>query len=726
MPFLSLFEHQLGDMTARYITAEHEPTKIGLLLFPTSKKSDNLTPREYLNTPAALSLPKSWQPVRAWQIDPLVHVHVRGQITPSIFSQGRSLRNGPATHALHFIHQEKKVEAGSTIIKTFLKADYGLECVHELRHKAGEKILHIRSHLRNSGNTPLTIELLSSFSLGGITPFDSEDAPNRLHVHRFRSSWSAEGRHEERSIEELHLERSWGDFGVQAERFGAVGSMPVNGFFPFVGLEDRTARVTWAAQIAHPGSWQMEVYRRADHVALSGGLADRELGHWYKTLAPAENFSSPEALITVAKGGVTEACGRLTHFLSSNLSHVPQSELELPIIFNEWCTSWGNPTHENLIALADRLQGSGVKYLVIDDGWAERPGNGIQQNGDWNLNTKAFPQGLRATADAIRARGLIPGIWFEFEVVNPGSQAWEETSHQLHRDGQPLQVGSRRFWDFRDPWVHDYLTKKVTRLLSDNNLGYLKVDYNDTIGIGCDSAPQFDGNLVSLGEGLRQHLGGVQQFFRSLSQALPELVIENCSSGGHRLEPSMMSLTSMSSFSDAHETPDIPILAANLLQLIPAQQNQIWAVLHQADSLQRLCYSLSSTFLGRLCLSGEVHELSAEQWAFVCQAMNLYLEARPFLTQGIFKRYGLMGASYQHPEGWQAVLAQTDVPSKIMVVWHCFAQCPSYLVIPLPEGSPWNVTKELHDISSDAEVKNSNLILINCRPWSGGVLFLNQ
>ena len=36
---------------------------------------------------------------------------------------------------------------------------------------------------------------------------------------------------------------------------------------------------------------------------------------------------------------------------------------------------------------------------MIDDGWAERPGDKFQQNGDWRVNRRAFPGGLRATAD---------------------------------------------------------------------------------------------------------------------------------------------------------------------------------------------------------------------------------------------------------------------------------------------------------------------------------------
>lgn len=200
------------------------------------------------------------------------------------------------------------------------------------------------------------------------------------------------------------------------------------------------------------------------------------------------------------------------------------------------------------------------------------------------------------------AGGLIPGIWFELEVVNPRSAAWNETSHQLHRDGFPLEVGNRRFWDFRDPWVHAWLGERVIRLLRENGFGYLKIDCNDTLGVGCDGAE-------SPGEGLRQHLAGVQLFLQYLRDELPDLVIENCAAGGHRSELSMLALTAMNSCSDAHDAPDVPIIAANVLPMVPAEQNQIWAVVRARDTLPRLAYTLAATFLGRMCLSGEVHEL---------------------------------------------------------------------------------------------------------------------
>jgi len=641
--------------------------------------------REFLPPDVEIvGLPAMWQARRAWALDSLVQLKCMEDIYGGSFSQGRTMRSGHSTAVLEFVSQKVQKKNGGTSVITTLKHPSGLHCEHQLSWQGNVPVFSSRVSVRNAGKKPVTLEMLSSFSLGGMTPYAHDDAPNRLLVHRYRSTWSAEGRLDTQGIEDLQLERSWVGHGIACERFGQVGSMPVRGFFPFVALEDREAGVLWGAQLATPGSWQMEVFRKDDFVALSGGQADREFGHWFKTLKAGETYDTPVATIGCIKGNIDQLAQRLSSAQEGPLPNLPKIENELPIVVNEWCTSWGNPTQENLLALAKRLQGTPAKYLVIDDGWAERPGGGIQQNGDWIINTKAFPDGLAATCQAIRDHGLIPGIWFEFEVCNPGSKAFSLTDHHLHRDGRVLQVGSRHYWDFRDPFTFDYLTKKLIHLLRDNGLGYLKVDYNETIGFGVDGAE-------SPGEGLRQHLEGMQKFFRKMREEIPDLVIENCSSGGHRLEPSMMGLCAMGSFSDAHETREIPIIAANLQRLILPRQSQIWAVLRKNDTAQRLAYSLAATFLGRMCLSGEVHDLSAAQWKLSVSAMELYRRVYPIIRDGHSTFHGETGKSWRHPQGWQAVLRTSKNGKRALLVAHTFGKAfPKSAQIPLAE-SGWKI-----------------------------------
>src|SRR5690606_1096694 len=129
---------------------------------------------------------------------------------------------------------------------------------------------------------------------------------------------------------------------------------------------------------------------------------------------------------------------------------------------------WGDPRHDRLLALADSLQGTGVRYLVIDAGWYKGDqGDWSNAHGDWIPSRKLFPEGLVAAAAAIRQRGLIPGLWFEMETAGDTSAAFPLTDHLLKRDGLPITVRSRRFWDLNDPFVLDYLTERVIGLLRD-------------------------------------------------------------------------------------------------------------------------------------------------------------------------------------------------------------------------------------------------------------------
>lgn len=673
-----------GDFLVTYVLSEVNHM-VGLRLLPASKTNAVQPHRINLETLEILALP-SPTPIPAYRGETsLVQLKIAEDLGGVGFSGGRSMRCNPTAEGLRFHRQEVTEEAGGFSVLTELKGAREFICQHVLTYRHGDEAVTVECRFINESAGPLTLEMFSSFEMGYMSPFDRDDSVERLAVHRFRSLWSAEGRHERVDIEDLHLERSWGSFSVANERFGQIGSMPVRGFFPFVALEDKLENVFWGAQLACPSSWQMEIYRREDKLSLSGGLADREFGHWMKRVGPGEVFVAPTAYLSTGTGSFDSFCQRLVRMQKVD---APAIEETLPTMFNEWCSSWGWPTPAFIEKTAARLEQTPIKIFVIDDGWAEKEDGANQQNGDWNVERRRFPDGLRPVTEALAKRGMIAGLWFEFEVCTEGTKAFELIDHKLRRDGRILQAGPRQFWDFRDPWTLDYLTEKVIGRLRDDGFGYLKVDYNDTIGLGCDDPD-------SLGEGLRQHIAGVQEFFRRIRQALPNLIIEMCSSGGHRLEPSMLALASMGSFSDAHESVDIPIIAANLHRLILPRQSQIWAVVHPGDTLQRIHYSMAACFLGRACLSGEVVTLNDEQFAIINSYLAFYEQIAPIIRDGESFIHREMNKSYRKPRGWQAVIRTSRTPEgEALVVLHSFEQGPtSHFAVPLPEGD-WSVVAQ--------------------------------
>ena len=696
-----LKQYLLGDMQALYYMDE-ETKNVELMLLP-----ENICPQP-------------WDKKKQ-EIDSLVQLQMTGDAYPSAYAGGGTLRQGESSLRLQYVGQERNASEDKTEIITKLQDGRGFVVEHHLDWYQGAKSVEVYSVFVNLAKKPVCLEMLSSFSLGGITPCTEGDAYETLKVHRIRSVWSMEGRLETRTLEELQLEPSWAGHAVRSERFGQVGSMPVNHYFPFVAVEDIQNNILWGAQLAHNASWQMELYRKDDGLAVSGGLADREFGHWMKEILPMESFQTPVAIVSVCQGGgVDRISQRLTAAGERFTDREPVCEQELPVIFNEYCTTWGCPSHENICDILRSIKDKGISYFVIDCGWYKEDGiPWYTSMGDYEISEQMFPDGLDKTVEAITAAGMKPGIWFEIENVGPTARAYQQEEHLLKRDGEVLTTQSRRFWDMRDPWVKDYLTERVIGLLKKYHFGYMKIDYNDTIGLGCDGAE-------SLGEGLRQNMEESYHFISKVKKEIPGIVLENCASGGHRLEPLMMRACSMASFSDAHECPEIPVIAANLHRVILPGQSQIWAVIRKEDSLKRIAYSVANTFLGRMCLSGDVTNLSEEQWKLIEDGIAFYKKIAPIVKKGYTSWFGSEFQSYRHLKGWQGILRRGE-DGNAYVVFHVFGgEIPEKCIIELSPEDEYEIAEVYSDQTADIKLEGNTLIYKPEDNWTAAAVLLQK
>ncbi|NLI21947.1 MAG: alpha-galactosidase [Clostridiales bacterium] len=676
-----LSEIILGDMAVQY-HLDDETQRVGLQLMPQGMQERAQAKRQ--------------------ELDPLVQLMIQGDGFPNGFANGHTLRNGSTVNRFRYAGQTVAQAQNLRHIVTTLRSEDGQQVTHTLTHDRRFGGVQIVTAYQNNGDRPVTLSLLSSFCLGGLTPFIAGDAPESLVIHRLRSRWSNEARLESIPAEDLQLEPSWSGYGVACERFGQTGSMPVRRFFPMVVVEDTRSHVFWGAQLACPSSWQMELYRRDDALCVSGGLADEDFGHWQKTLLPGEAFTAPAATLSVCAGTLDDLCDRLTAMHSRPLERLAMPA-RLPVVFNEFCTTWGNPSSGNIRRILSLLRGRDIDYFVIDSGWYADEVKGWEANmGDWDINGRLFPDGLEATVAEIREAGLKPGIWFEPEVCGQDARAFQETRHLLRRHGAPITVGKRRFWDLCDPWVQAYLKDRVVGLLRRYGFSYVKIDYNDSIGIGCDHP---DGP----GEGLRLNQLAARDFLASIPEALPGIVLENCSSGGHRLEPSFLGISQLSSFSDAHEVREIPIVAANLHRAMLPRQSLIWAVLRKQDSPKRLAWSLCATFLGVMCLSGDVYDLSEAQWSIVEEGIRFYRMVSPIIEDGVSLRHGPAVASYRHPKGWQALERTTRDGKEKLIVVHVFDR--EEVAIDLPLDGAYRIHAQFGDASCRAAVREGRLAL---------------
>ncbi len=631
-------EFTRGELTVRYIADERG--RVGLSVLPRASVGVSYRDR---------------------QIEPLVEIYVRGDRLPSGYANGASMCGSESTDKMTLRCQ---YEDGDRIV-TELSDGCGRVARHTLIPRG--RAVEVNTEFINETEGELTLEMISSGAFGMLSPFADGEQSRALGIITARSHWSSEGRLARDTAESLDLEVSWLRSGVRVFRIGQTGSMPVRGYFPFMAVSDDEHGVIWAVSVSASASWQIEARRRDTGLSVSGGLADYDFGHWAKTLYPGECFVTPPMYIAAAAGDIDDACDAL---LDAEREKTPQNIDELPVMFNEYCTTWGNPSHENIRDIVGALSGRGFDYLVIDAGWFHNRERGWWETvGDWRVDTETlFPKGLGAASKMIREAGMTPGIWFEPEVCGSASALRDCEEMLLKRNGCVIDTGSRRFLDMRLPDVREYLRERVIKTLRECGFGYVKIDYNDCIGIGCDGAE-------SLGEGLRQNMEASLDFYRELRCECPGIIMENCASGGHRLSPAFMELFDMASFSDAHECVYIPIIAANLHRLVLPRQSQIWAVLHGTDSLTRIHFSMVNTFLGVMCLSGDIYTLGEDAWRVVMDDIAFYKRVRHIIKDGGSRIYrgGVEAGSdaYRDPRGWQAVVRKSC--GETLAVIHAFS-----------------------------------------------------
>lgn len=682
-------QYTFGTTTVYYIETpvrgRESETTLGLAMYPSDHSPD----------PEKLAL------------DSMVQVAFRGDDTLIDYSSGVTMRNRVST-ILSLVSQCDD----ETGVITRLTDGKGNFYTHHLEYDKNSGVFSVHVEYENRSDEPRTLEMLSSFSLSGIgSQSDAWESVSGLKLRRLRSAWSRECRPADERFCELGLDPSWAHYGVKCERWGQVGSMPNRGWYPFAAIEDEEGRFCLGVQTEAPSSWQLELYLERHNCAISGGQGDFEFAHWQKTIPAGSTFCTHKAFLTV-KNDFLSVCNVFLKFFDSRLQ-VPESEEDMPVLFNEYCTTWGNPTEENIEKILAALQGLKIGTFMIDCGWFKPEGKewGLAV-GDWVESKEVFPHGIHAAVDKIHAAGMNAGIWFEFEIAGRDSELFHREDLLLKRDGKVITTKNRRFLDLRKPEAERYLQERLIDFLKKNEFSYIKIDYNDAYGLGCDGAE-------SLGEGGRQVAEESLLWLNKLRDAIPGLVIENCASGGSRIEPLRMSKVSMCSFSDAHECAEIPFVAANVALVVPARQIQIWSVLRKTDLLSRIIYSMCAGMFGRICLSGDVPELSAEQMTRVCEGLDFYEAAKEIVRYGQITRTECTNDYYRRPKGWQVFVKKYKERQLVLV--HCLL-CPDTETVRIPlDGSV------IERAYTDLEFKTEkNELIIHCRDMSAGAFLLKD
>ena len=535
-------------------------------------------------------------------------------------------------------HKDYHNELGRKLEFTTYDEASGIQVTSHMQFYNGISAIRSWSEVLKTGFEVQTLEYISSFNLNGIEKEGLLSQNDKIKIDIPHNSWQREIQWGSYSLEDLGMGLSQPATIQRSSKAISItntGNWSAKSYLPMGCVENTETGSCLFFQIEHNGSWHWEISDQGGHLYLQLSGPTETESHWFKNLNPGDSFTSVPVCVgcalTSSDGSAFDnAMGELTKYRRA-IRRLNKDNEHLGIIFNDYMNClWACPTTEKEIPLIDAAHDAGCEYYCIDAGWYS-DGDWWDSVGEWLPSKERFPNGIKEVIDYIRSKDMIPGLWLEIEVMGihcPKASTvpddWFFTRH-----GKKVYDRSRYQLDFRNPEVRTYATSVIDRLVSKYGVGYIKMDYNIEPGIGTEQ------NADCAGDGLLGHEQAYLSWLDSIFTKYPDLIIENCSSGGLRMDYAMLSRYSIQSTSDQDDYRLYASLAANAPTALAPEQAAIWSYPLTDGDKEEVVFNMVNAMLLRVHQSGHLAKLTPERSALVKEGLDYYKKIRDDIKEAV-------------------------------------------------------------------------------------------
>ena len=308
------------------------------------------------------------------------------------------------------------------------------------------------------------------------------------------------------------------------KKIGAAGGRPTNTDMSYFNLQAPTGQGVIIV-VGWPGQWSSQ-WTRDDGVGLRV-VAGQELTHF--TLHPGEQIRTPLMVLQFYTGDWIRAQNVWRQWMFAYNVPKPGGKLPEPELFG--CSShfYGemqDANEANQKMCIDRYLEEKIKigHWWMDAGWYPCEGVGWPKTGTWEVDTKRFPNGLRAISDYAHTNNVKTIVWFEPERVHPGT--WLPENHPEWilggKEGGLLNLGNPEAWN--------WLTRHIDELMTKQGIDLYRQDFNmDPLGYWRNNDAE---NRQGITE--NKHVVGYLAYWDYLLEKHPDMFIDSCASGGRR------------------------------------------------------------------------------------------------------------------------------------------------------------------------------------------------
>ncbi len=531
-------------------------------------------------------------------------------------------------------HRHATVEGGQVL--EVVMSDGAVQATMHYRFYDTAAVVRSYATVENLSDKPFTIDYVSSFSYFGLAQ-NHPSWDDDTFVYIPHNSSHSELQWRKSSVWQLGLSRFNSNSNLKKLQWHQTGTWSSSEFIPMGVFENPLENTAICWQVEHNGSWYTEMgnAKVGDGLYLQLTGPNGEYSHFRKTLQKGDTFDTVTAACGAATGGFTQVIGEMTKY--RRLIRRPNADNEqLPVIFNDYMNClFGNPYTHLELPLIDAAAEAGAEYFVMDAGWFAEPvdneGEWWSSIGVWKESAKRFPSGLNEVFDYVRAKGMKPGIWIEIEGIGPDSELAKTLPDDwfFQINGKRVIEHYRFQLDFRHPDVRAFADKTLDEVIEKYGLKYLKIDYNINASWGTDY------NAESVGDGLLGHTRAYLAWLDKFFERHPDVVIENCASGGQRMDWAMLSRLSIQSTSDQTNYEYYPSISAMASTALTPEQAAVWSYPNFRADEEEAIFNMVSAMLGRIHQAGHLNKLPPANFARVKEGIACYKSIRDEIKTGL-------------------------------------------------------------------------------------------
>lgn len=323
-------------------------------------------------------------------------------------------------------------------------------------------------------------------------------------------------------------------FPGEEKTYSASGGRSSEKNAPFFNVHKNGSGYIFA--IGWSGQWNSRISRSNDSITFKSKIEDTNF-----RLMPGEKFRTSSVVVMPYSGDVTDSQNLWRRLVKKHFSLIGSDGRGE---YAPLCAQiWGGMSTEAALERINKIAKNEmpVEYVWMDAGWYgadtevtpdEFEGDWWRHTGDWRVSRHIHPGGLKDVSKAVHDAGMRFLLWFEPERVRKGTPiADEHPEYLLETDASGCDT-ENMLLNLGNPEAWEYCRKTLAEMIKSIGIDCLRIDFNFSPLNYWRSNDTAD----RIGISEIKYINGLYALWDTLLEAFPNMIIDNCASGGRRID----------------------------------------------------------------------------------------------------------------------------------------------------------------------------------------------